>query len=453
LFTASDSSPRSIERTVAAPSRPIWLLIGLTLAGIAYLAQIPSPLRLTDDSVIYLSLATSAVEGKGFVYHGSPERYPLGYPMLIFLLVKAGLGYSSAFTALNCVFVALGVLAGYHILCGVLKLSEERALLLSLMTLLSFVLVKHVTQMLSDTAFFGISMCCLWMLLWTERSERIGRRMCGVIFAIALAAFSTSVRMIGIALLPAIILVAVGGVPAIREWVRLGSKRTVVVVVTSVFFLALVCGLAIVRTQYFKMATASYRARGLSHSVRKAVEFQVAEWGELVVNLPAAKLPGPARPLIFFVGIVAIAITGAGMWLRRKNVGPLECYLWLYLVILCAAPWQDTRYLLPIVPLILGYISVCAERISHRFAKPMLAAYVVYFLLLGAIALAYSTRITYSGASFPDMYGDGSLRVTYREALGASAGAESSQISPEALDLLQRYEPRTRSAARQPTVN
>jgi hypothetical protein len=421
--------------------------VGILVVAVIYLLQIFSPMRLIDDGVVYLSLATSAVDGHGFVYHGSPERYPPGYPALIYLLVKSGLGYSWAFNGLNLLFLALGFTASYHTLRGWMDLTGGRALLLCCMSMLSFILIKHAVLMVSDPVFFGASVSCLWALLWAERAESIGLRCLRLAAAVALCVFATSVRVIGIALLPSILFVALGGAPALKRWGTMLRQKQgdFAVAAMGAVLLGIVATVAITGSRYFHMAAANYQARGLSRSVVKAVEFQVGEWGEFVMNVPQAKLPAPLRPAILLAGIIALAMVGSVVWRRRQDAGPIELYLIAYLIILLAAPWQDARYLLPVVPLLLGYLALFDETFLRGTAVRFVPlAYFVWFSVLGVAALAYSTRITFSGASFPDIYGDGTMRATYREAYGESAGTGSSQVNPEALELLLRYEPRFR---------
>lgn len=447
VVTKRKPSMTLIESQTAGSVPPIRLLgIGILVIAAMYCLQVFSPMRLVEDGVVYMSLATSAVDGHGFVYHGSPERYPLGYPALVYLLVKLGLGYSWAFNALNCIFLALGVVASYHALRAWLDMPRDRALLLCCMTMLSFIVVKHVTQLVSDTVFFGASMSCVWALVWAERSEQTRTRCYRVAVAFGLGVFATSVRLIGIAL-PPIIFVAVGGVPALKMWWQTLRQRrgTIVVAAMSALTLAIIAGTVITRTQYFHMAMSNYRARGLWVGMTKAIEFLVEEWGEFAANVPQAKLPAPLRPLIFMAGTLAMAMAAAGMWRRRHTMGVLEVYLLGYLIILLAAPWQDTRYLLPILPLLLGYLTAFAGGfLTHRPIKFLAATYLLYFALLGVAALAYSTRITFAGQSFPDVYGDGTMRPTYRAAYRESTLVGSGQVDPDALDLLLRYEPRLR---------
>ena len=74
--------------------------------------------------------------------------------------------------------------------------------------------------------------------------------------------------------------------------------------------------------------------------------------------------------------------------------------------------------------------------------KPIALVYAVCFSLLGVAALAYSTRLTFAGDRFPDLYGDGKLRATYRLAWFDEAPRSGTTIDPDALYLLRRFEPR-----------
>ena len=51
-----------------------------------------------------------------------------------------------------------------------------------------------------------------------------------------------------------------------------------------------------------------------------------------------------------------------------------------------------------------------------------------------------STRLTFAGARFPDLDGDGRLRATYRTALRGEMPNNVNDINQDALYLLRRYE-------------
>jgi hypothetical protein len=434
-----DSSPKS-------SSMPRNFLVVLLIAvSLVYAVQIATPMRLNTDAIVYLSLATSAVDGTGFNYHGAPERYPLGYPVLIYLIVKMGLGYSCAFTALNCLLLGLGVFASYQVLQLLLHRSKNEALLICCLSLLSFVVVKHVTELASDVVYFGISLCCLWTLAWAGNSAGTSQRIYRTALGGGLVLLAIFIRTIGIALVPAFLLVAVGGVSQVRTWIpRLLAKRLAVVSFALAFIiLAVISFWFVAHTRYFQIATQTYRDRGIFQSIEKAAQFQINEFGELFLNLPKAKLPNSLRSGVAIAGLLSIILLALGFTGKIDKTWVVEIYLFFYLFILCGAPWQDTRYLLPITPLLLGYACIFVKKRSHQSMKFASAAYVIYFCLLGIAALAYSTRISLAGNSFPDVYGDGLLRSTYKTAFRGAAAGESGEINQDALALLYRYEPRS----------
>lgn len=139
------------------------------LIAIAYLAQIASPLRLINDGVDYLSQASSALDGRGFVLHdGTRSMRPSGYPALLYGMGKLGIANSWTIVLLNCLLLALGSFASYFVLRRSLTISDNAAKLICLLTLLSFLIVRNVTYPLSDICYFGASAICVLALLKTE---------------------------------------------------------------------------------------------------------------------------------------------------------------------------------------------------------------------------------------------------------------------------------------------
>src|SRR5271166_2915225 len=196
--------------------------LALLFVSLAYLAQIASPLRIVGDGEDYLLQASSAADGNGFRYHGQQSMRPPGYPALIFLLLKAGIGKSWAIVGLNCLLLGIGCWSSYYVLCRSFKFEAATAEILCLLTLLSFVMVKHVTYPLSDVCFFGASMPCLWLLLRAEVGTRSGRYW-RLAAAAPLVLFCIELRTIGIALIPAFAWAMVGGAPwarSVPQWLR-----------------------------------------------------------------------------------------------------------------------------------------------------------------------------------------------------------------------------------------
>ncbi len=427
----------SLNAGSARAQKLLWL--AFSLISVAYLIQVFTPLRLINDGVDYLLQASSAVDGNGFRVHGVHSMRPPGYPALIFVLAKAGVGYSWAIVALNCISLGIGCWATYFVLRDSFGFTANVSRIICLLTLLSFVMVRNATYPLSDVCFFGASVPCLLALIrsenldWKKRLWRIALLVLPILFAIEL-------RTIGICLLPGLVWVAIGGLPGARKMGSIAWRHRVVTFILLVVVMMLV-GKAFLSSRYMAFNLPTFQHRGVLRSVAANLRDHTAEWGELTFNAPISKLPGfLARPL-HAVGGVAIVLFVVGLWQKGKRPDPVWFYVIGSAAIVFAYPWFDTRLWLPVLPFLMGYVWMAFGRAyppqAVRLAGP---AYCVLYALLGIAALGYSTRLTFSGTQFPELFGDGNFRATYRFALRGEAPSDPKQIDPDALYLLHRYE-------------
>ena len=89
------------------------------------------------------------------------------------------------------------------------------------------------------------------------------------------------------------------------------------------------------------------------------IEFRALEFGEISLNAPHSKLPGLFYPLLLVAGIVAMALMVGGM-LVRKAVEPIEVYVIAYLSIMLGWPFTDSRFWIPVIPILLAYSVICS---------------------------------------------------------------------------------------------
>jgi hypothetical protein len=74
-----------------------------------------------------------------------------------------------------------------------------------------------------------------------------------------------------------------------------------------------------------------------------------------------------------------------------------------------AYPWLDTRLWLPILPLLIGYVSDRGETLAAVLCAAVLCAaaaiftYCSLFCLLEIVALGYWPRLTFAGSQFRDL--------------------------------------------------
>lgn len=421
------------------------LLAALVVLGALYLLQVNSPLRLNTDAIVLLSMADSFLQGTGFLFYGKTTMFPPGYPALVALATVANLGASWGLILMNCLFLAAGVGATYFILTRSMKIRPETALLTCCLTMLCYVFVKHVTLPLTDIPFFGLACVCL-MVIAIADTKSGSEQSRWLLLAWVLTVASIFMRRTGLALVPVLFWVwarqgrdtAVLFQPAWwRE--RLTPAAVLVLLVT-----AGITGAVVAKTSTSSDAKLFYSERTLVRGVAEVIGYRLTEWGEVTSNVPQAKLPAPAQPLVPAIGMAVMALAAAGYWMRRRTIGAADIYVVSYSMLVAAFPFYDARYWIPAFPFVIGHLVLLGEPL---FRRPTLrlaaAAYVVLFATLGLVGLGYSTRVSFAGDRFPDVYGDGSLTPTYRAALlGDAANAPS--VIPEALAVLQKHGPRSR---------
>ncbi len=425
----------------AAMSRRIRLLASLALAivSVVYLVQIATPLRLVNDGVDYLLQASSAIDGHGFLVHGVRSMRPPGYPALIFLLAKAGLGTSWAIVALNCFLLGIGCGASYLVLRDSFGFSCEVAQGISVLTLLSFLMIRNVTYPLSDICFFGASVPAVLILMKAE-NESGSRRFWRLLLVLPLIFLCIELRTIGIALIPAFLWAAIGGAPGARN-IYPAVRRYRFIVSAFLLAAALMVGRVFLSSRYMLFNLPIFQRRGLLHSIVTNIAFEATEWGEIFANVPASKLPGALSLPLRILGLFAIFTFAVGVWTKRDRPDSQWLYVLGFASIVFAYPWNDARLWLPVLPFLSGYALLGLRRVlAPTMLRPFLVAYCSLFCLLGVLALGFSTRLTFAGARFPDIYGDGNFRRAYEIVLRGETPKAGEHVDPDALYLLRRYE-------------
>jgi hypothetical protein len=168
------------------------------------------------------------------------------------------------------------------------------------------------------------------------------------------------------------------------------------------------------------------------------VSYRLTEFGELLVNLPVSKAPAQLQTIVPWSGLVLLLLILLGLMTKRKHIGPTEAYLICYLVIMFVWPYKDARFWLPVLPLLIGY-SATAIR-SLRLPAGIVTVYCLVFSAIGFAAIAYSTRISFSGSRFPDRYGDRALRPTYCAVFRSCSDAgDPNKVDPKVLSLLREF--------------
>lgn len=165
---------------------------------------------------------------------------------------------------------------------------------------------------------------------------------------------------------------------------------------------------------------------------------RLVEFGELLGNFPTSKLPTKLHFMVPWMGLLLLGVVLHGLATKRKKIGPTEVFLVCYMGILFAWPCYDTRYWLPVIPLLISYAVLTVK--SLRSPRFLITAYCIAYAALGFGAIAYSSRITFAGCKFADRYGDGNLRATYCAALRPCGDCgDPNKVDAKVLRLLREY--------------
>ena len=176
-----------------------------------------------------------------------------------------------------------------------------------------------------------------------------------------------------------------------------------------------VAGKVLLDSRYMRFNSHIFQTRGVLRSVTSNIGYHTAEWGEMTANAPASKLPAALGLPLQILGAFSIFACVVGIWVKRDRPDSLLLYLLGFGSIVFAYPWNDARLWLPVLPFLIGYVLLGLRRmVSPGILRPLLVVYCSLFCMLGLLALGFSTRLTFAGARFPDIYGDGNFRNAYR---------------------------------------
>jgi hypothetical protein len=382
-------------------------------------------------------MADSAAHGHGFLDSGQKTVFPPGYPALLAILIRAGLAHPWAIVGLNMVLLSVGLVAAYALLIREFFQDKAVVLLICSLFLLSFVVVKHSTMPLTDVPFFCSSTCCLAIISQTTKMDWNRRFAILAAAACLSAAAAITMRRVGVALVPPLVFMIVCNAQ-FKPLLKRLSPGTKLIIVVACAFVAVATAQLITQTSTLSDFIAAANETRIFTLALQTLSYRLTELGELLVNIPVSKLPTTVHAMVPWIGLLPLLLTLFGLATKRREIGPTEVFLVCYMVILFAWPYYDTRFWLPVIPLLIAYSALAIT--SFKLPNGVITTYCSVFAACGFVAIAYSTRISFAGTEFPDRYGDGTLRPTYCAAFqSCRGGGDSDKVDAKVLHLLQEY--------------
>lgn len=187
---------------------------------------------------------------------------------------------------------------------------------------------------------------------------------------------------------------------------------------------------------YFVSDLVLLRQEGVGHFIWLSAVTRCEDFGQLIINLPWTKLPSWTAVLIIGTGAIGRLLFALGVIALCKSCVLAASYLIGCSLLLIPWPFTDPRFWLPAMPFMVVAIYKGIDQLLDSIPDWTRIGYTALFSIAGFVALGYSTWLTFSGAKFPDRYGDGELRSAY--IANCSSSVDSS--NHEALNLLRRYE-------------
>ena len=380
-----------------------WWRVGLALVGAlalaAGLAVVDArPVGVVHDDAMYVILARSLASGEGYRFLNLPgappaTHFPPGYPALLAVVSWFAPAFPAsivAFKAMNALFLAM---AAVLIACFARArgIGDRWALALGVATAVSIPLLVLGSMVLSELFFLAILLALLPALERLADGERAAARAALLGVAIAVAAM---VRSHGIVLLPAAVLVLMWR----RRWIDAGV-------------LALTAVVCLLPWQLWSAAHAGrlpapllgnydtytgWWMRGLrvmgAGMVPATLGKTVPETLEMLAVLFSPLRAGAAHAMTL---LMLATLTALGTWSVRRRMPVTLLFLAGYLTIVLVWPFNPSRFIWGIWPLLLLLVVAGAHAaVAHpsHFARPARALLVASLAWVTIGYAAYELR-------------------------------------------------------------
>jgi len=425
------------------------IVVGLlTVFAGAYILQLFSPLRINTDSYRLLSMAVSAAHGNGFLVDGRVDQYPVGYPAIVMSLIQLEMASSATLIALNLLSLILGMFLSWCLIQPLL--GRDGATVVVVMALCSWVTIKHSTLPTTDAVYFAVA--TLSILCISKCASCSGKDKWVWLFSAAASSFAAlHVRSVALSIVPVLVVVAgqCCGVTSIKQlWIRRSAGFAFTGVVVFITILWLLVRETEWHTNqftrsggYFQNLLSAVRSAGAMKLLGEIVSYRLLEMGEILVNVPAAKF-GALKPVLYLSGAFGWILLTCAFWKIHYKAQVIVLYFLSYAVLMYLWPAYDSRFWIPVLPLIgVGVVTGLVFIRSHiGVLNNICALYLIIFSSAGMIAVSVSTRLSLAGSEFSELYGDASSRMTYRYYFQNGRPIDIERVNMEQVRLLRIFE-------------
>jgi len=387
-----------------------YIVILVAVAFIAGIMCFDSHLYISGDNAIYMNLGKGIAEGKGM---GNNTQYPFFFPLLLaFVQLLSGNSLLA-----QKVLIFLFYLGTVPFLFLIFKhyLDKKWSFIITFLAVLSSFLIEFSHYVMTEIPYMFFAFLAVWLVIKSERQDNIRQNyyLFGMILAV-MAAYH--IRTSGISL-----------VAAISVYFLINKKYKKLLFSVSSFILLMLPWLirnSIVNSR--KGDTRGYITQLLSINPYNPdagyLNFQTfIERLKANINIyffreiPSMIVPYRFRntlvhpspeylPLVLSVILSLVFLTGLILFFKRKkDVLSIYTVFFLGICLLWPQVWSGSRFIVPIIPLLVFIFAYCFYFLCERFGRKELqyAAAGIAFLLL---IFSFKNIYTHSKISLPPRY-------------------------------------------------
>lgn len=386
--------------------RIIYILI-LTLTFIkVYSAIFDEKISLVGDNVSYYILGNALADGEGYtnIQHLEKEphyHYPPGYPMLIAGTIKLFSSNTTTIKIANGVFL-LGAIVLLFFIIKRLTENNHIAFATCFITLLNYHILSYAMIMMSEIPFLFFSMLCLWLFLKVDFSKPVYKN--GIFFLLIIClSFSFYIRSIALALFASFaaflllkkywkyLATLIGGfVLLYLPWIIRGKSSSGNTYVSQV---------SLKNPYEPELGTVGFSDIlerifiNLERYITKEIPSSILHTNDVVYTEATASI------VAWFLGLIIIVLIGFGLVRLQKFRIFILLYLLAFfsLLLLWPSVWYGTRFILPLLPIILCLLIYAIKEILTLLSVvtfPKNASYATFgfmVLLLGIWSFWYGS--------------------------------------------------------------
>ncbi|MCD6451730.1 MAG: glycosyltransferase family 39 protein [Acidobacteria bacterium] len=317
--------------------------------------------RLTDkgDDAGYIILAKSLALGEGYrlISHPAqpPEtRYPPLFPFLLMPLVRS---FPQNYLILKLIplLFSLATILVFAFLVKILLPQKGSGMFLVIIVAISPIIVDYSTQLLTEPVYAFFSLLTLYLSLYLDiKGDN------KLLIALALTAVSAYYcRYIGISLIIAIILLYL-----IRRRYRVFLFLSFLMVIAILPWMirnnllgggGYVASFLLINPYDIDAGTITFIG-----FIKRLLMNGIRYGGKVIPDLiffPWLGKVGSYNPLKIALGLAVSALILLGFYRNiRTKINLLNIYTLIYFLICLIWPWYDTRFLVPLLPLILLFL-------------------------------------------------------------------------------------------------